>query len=80
MLKRAFYFQLFLLFFGEANGQNQFVFREGLAIANCHQYGRQAIYTDYFALRYFSPDYKTPKPGQVLFTDSKGQDAVSGKR
>jgi len=76
MKKRAFLIQLLLLLllFCEANAQSQFIFREGLAVGNCHQYGRQAVYTDQFAFRYFSPGYKTPKAGQVLFTNSSGQD------
>ncbi len=78
MKKRAFLIQLLLLLllllFCEANAQSQFIFREGLAVGNCHQYGRQAVYVDQFAFRYFSPGYKTPKAGQVLFTNSSGQD------
>ena len=64
----------FLLLFIPAAAQTEFVFREGLATGNCHQYGRQAMFTDQFACRYFAPDYQAPRPGLVLFTDSKSQE------
>jgi hypothetical protein len=56
--------------------QKEYVFREGLVIANCHNYARQAVNTDHFAYRYYSKDYKTPKAGMVLFTDSEGNDVA----
>jgi predicted esterase len=57
-----------------AGAQTEFVFREGLAISNAHQYGRQALFTDQFAARYFASDYQQPKPGSVLFTDARSQE------
>ncbi len=43
--------------------QTTFIFRDGLAISNCHQCGRQAMFTDQLALRMFSPAYQSPKTG-----------------
>ena len=64
----------FLLLVLPATAQTEFVFREGLVIGNCHQYGRQAMFTDQFAWRFFTPAFEAPKPGLVLFTDTKGQE------
>ena len=75
MTLKTFYLQVFLLLLClPAVAQTEFVFREGLAIGNCHQYGRQAMFTDQFAFRYFTPGYQAPKPGLVLFTDRGGQE------
>jgi dienelactone hydrolase len=67
---------LWLLLLIPAEAQTDFIFREGLVVGNCHQYGRQAMITDQFAARYFAPGYQTPKPGQVLFTDSQGREVA----
>ncbi len=72
---RSFYLQIsLLLLFIPAGAQTEVVLREGLAIGNVHQYGRQAMFTDQFAFRLFAPGYQTPKAGLTLFTDSKGQE------
>jgi predicted esterase len=39
-----------------------------------HQYGREGLYTDQFAYRFFSPDYRTPKAGVALYTNIKGEE------
>jgi hypothetical protein len=57
----------------EIKSQNAFKFTEGLICGPCHQYGREAIYTDQFAYRFYSEN-RTPLAGQVLFTDDKGKD------
>jgi dienelactone hydrolase len=59
-----------------ASAQSEILFSEGLAIANCHQYGRQATFTDQFAWRYFAPGYQSPKAGAALFTDDKGEPVI----
>jgi dienelactone hydrolase len=63
-----------LLLFIPVGAQTEVVLREGLAIGNVHQYGRQAMFTDQFAFRLFAPGYQAPKAGLTLFTDSKGQE------
>ena len=78
MRRNAFFYLLLalMIFPSTTFGQTEFIFREGLAIANCHQYGRQAIYTDQFSGRYFEPGYNTPKQGGILFKNSEGKDVV----
>ncbi|HNQ38161.1 MAG TPA: alpha/beta hydrolase-fold protein [Prolixibacteraceae bacterium] len=66
---------LFLLPLSGA-AQEEYVFSQGLAVGNCHQYGRQGFYSDQFAWRYFEPGFKAPKAGEVLYTDSTGRKAV----
>lgn len=76
MSRRIFYLLVLLLIlsFIPAGAQTGFVFREGLVAGNCHQYGRQAMFTDQFTARFYAPGYRVPKPGQVLFTDSQGRE------
>lgn len=74
MFKKNVFLFSFLLFFVGLNAQNSFTFREGLCVGNSHQYGREGLYTDQFAYRFFSPGYKSPKAGDVLFTNTNGQD------
>ena len=72
-----FYLLLTLMIFPFATfAQTEFIFREGLAISNCHQYGRQAVYTDQFSGRYFEPGYSTPKQGGILFKSSDGKEVA----
>ena len=59
-----------------AAAEEQFHFREGLAVGNCHNYGRQGFYADQFAWRYFQPGFRVPQAGDLLFTDSLGRTAV----
>jgi pimeloyl-ACP methyl ester carboxylesterase len=65
---------LALLPFIPAGAQDTIRFREGLAVARCQQYGRQALFTDQLAARMFSADYQRPKKGAVLFTDDQGRE------
>jgi len=78
MRRNAFFYLLlfFLNFPLTTFAQTEFIFREGLAIANCHQYGRQAFYTDQFSVRYFESGYNTPKQGGILFKNSDGKDVA----
>lgn len=74
---------LFLPWGGKAENQREtaassYNFREGLAVGNCHNYGRQGFYSDQFAYRYFEPGFRAPKAGEILYTDSTGR-AVSWK-
>ncbi len=59
-----------------AAAQDTIRFSEGLAIANSHQYGRQAQFTDQLAARMFAPGYVAPKEGGVLFTNAQGADVA----
>jgi poly(3-hydroxybutyrate) depolymerase len=62
-----------LLCFVTASAQEDYIFRQGLVIGNCHEYGRQAVNTDLFAYHYYSEGYKTPKAGTAVFSDSEGK-------
>lgn len=62
----------------QVEAQKTITFREGLAVANCQQYGRQAMFTDQLAARMFGPEYRKPEAGGVLFTNAQGQ-AVAWK-
>jgi len=78
MKRNAFFYLLLslIIFPLTTIAQTEFIFREGLAIANCHQYGRQAFYTDQFSVRYFESGYNTPKQGGILFKSSDGKDVA----
>lgn len=67
-------FLFLLLLYGSADGQEQHLFREGLAAGNCHQYGRQGFYSDQFAWHYFQPEFRAPRAGDLLFTDGRGNE------
>jgi dienelactone hydrolase len=56
--------------------ENIIRFREGIAISNSQQYGRQAMFTDQLAARMFAPGYAAPKAGAVLYTNDRGQEVV----
>ncbi len=78
MKRNAFFYLLLalIIFPFTTFAQNEFIFREGLAIADCHHYGRQAVYTDQFSFRYFESDYSTPKRGAILFKNSDAKDVA----
>ncbi|NJO68978.1 MAG: prolyl oligopeptidase family serine peptidase [Bacteroidetes bacterium] len=65
-----------LIIFQIAIGQPSHIFTQALAIGNAHQYGREGLFTDQFAFRYFAPGFQTPKAGVVLFTNDKGQEII----
>ncbi len=49
-------------------------FTEGLAVGPCHQYGREAIYTDLLTFQLIQKTFVTPTDGKVFMTDAKGQE------
>ena len=75
MIRKTFLFRVlfFILLCGTAGAQEPFLFREGLSVGNCHQYGRQGFYSDQFAWRYFQPDFRWPRAGDILYSDSQGK-------
>jgi len=76
MIRKTFLFRVlfFILLCGTAGAQEPFLFREGLSVGNCHQYGRQGFYSDQFAWRYFQPDFRRPRAGDILYSDSQGKE------
>ncbi|KAA3439781.1 alpha/beta hydrolase-fold protein [Rufibacter hautae] len=68
-------FTLLLLAFGSfAKAQNTHQFKKGLVVEDCHQYGREAIYTDQLAYQLYSKTLKKPAEGQVFLTNEKGKE------
>ncbi|MDP4209045.1 MAG: prolyl oligopeptidase family serine peptidase [Bacteroidota bacterium] len=70
-----FYFICFIAFitFWEVKAQHVISFTNGLIAGPCHQYGREAIYTDQLAFQLYKGALNSPKAGQILFTDEKVQ-------
>ncbi len=56
--------------------QDTIRFREGLALGNSHQYGRQALFTDQLAARMYTPGYQKPAASLALFTNAQGREVV----
>lgn len=54
--------------------QRDHQFTTGLAVANCHNYGREAIVTDHLAYLLYTGQLRQPKDGVKLTTDQEGLD------
>lgn len=78
--KDLFYILSLCLLFLSLNAYSQVshTFTSGLLVGSCHQYGREGLFTDQFAYRYFSGNFQKPFAGQVLYTNDKNQ-AISWK-
>ncbi|RDB07536.1 alpha/beta hydrolase-fold protein [Runella aurantiaca] len=63
---------LFIVHFGFA--QTAVPFKEGLAVGPCHQYGREAIYTDQLTYQLIRKTFQTPAEGKVFLTDAQGKE------
>lgn len=59
--------------------QSTYVFKEGLAAGPCHQYGREALYTDLLVHQLSQGKLVTPKEGNNLAVDKQGK-AIQWKR
>ena len=64
---------LILMFFQSITAQNNYIFTEGLAVGSCHQYGREALYTDHVAYQLIQGKIATPIEAGVLMTDKEGK-------
>ena len=62
---------LFLLASTISLAQNVYYFSEGLGVGPCHQYGREALYTDQLALQLYKGILVQPKEDQPLASDNK---------
>jgi poly(3-hydroxybutyrate) depolymerase len=77
MIQRFFLLLLLILVLTvPAKAQQEYLFREGLAISNCHDYARKAVNTDLFVLHYFSEGFTSPLAGRSPFSDVDGSEAV----
>ncbi|HEY4784572.1 MAG TPA: alpha/beta hydrolase-fold protein [Bacteroidales bacterium] len=56
-----------------AKAQRIVSFTEGLIAGPCHQYGREAVYSDQLAYQLYKGTLKSPEAGQPLFIDNNGK-------
>ena len=54
--------------------QTDYQFKTGLAVANCHRYGREAIAVDHLADLLYRGQLTTPKAESKLTTDEEGRE------
>ncbi len=57
-----------------SHAQITHAFTEGLAAGPCHQYGREAIYTDQLTYQLIQKTFVTPAEGRTLLTDAQGKE------
>lgn len=57
-----------------ANAQTDYLFKSGLAVADCHRYGREAIVTDRLAYQLYTGQLSSPVANGKLFTNDEGVD------
>jgi poly(3-hydroxybutyrate) depolymerase len=68
-------FTLFSLFlFLSSQAQTVYHFEEGLGVGPCHQYGREALYTDQLAYQLYKGILAKPQDGVSLLKNAKGED------
>ena len=76
-MKTCFYFiisTLYFLFLTPNYAQTTHTFTEGLVVGPCHQYGREAIYTDQLTYQLIQKTFVKPIEGTILLTNDKGQE------
>jgi predicted peptidase len=73
---KHFVFTLFSLLAISITGTAQKIyhFEEGLGVGPCHQYGREALYTDQLAYQLYSGTLLKPQDGLTLMKNDKGED------
>ncbi|MCF0070101.1 prolyl oligopeptidase family serine peptidase [Dyadobacter sp. CY261] len=69
-MKKIFATLSLLFVFSQNQAQSVYHFKDGLAIGPCHQYGREALYTDQLAYQLYKGTLK-PQEGGVLLSDAK---------
>ncbi|MDX2070354.1 MAG: alpha/beta hydrolase-fold protein [Haliscomenobacter sp.] len=74
-MKKTNYFTFFTLFLfcQTLFAQTTFTFTKGLAAGPCHQYGREALYTDLLVHQLIQGKLNTPSEGNTLATDKTGK-------
>lgn len=71
------WFSLFLIAISSLSyAQTAYSFKNGLAVANCHRYGREAVVTDQLAYQLYTGQLKKPVAGGKLTTIKPGEDIV----
>ena len=56
-----------------AYAADPYIFRSGLVLPQCHNYGRTLVYTDQLAYLMGSGQFKTPSVDLVAFTNQRGE-------
>lgn len=72
MIKSCFFVFLFFLCH-TVFAQSTYTFTKGLAAGPCHQYGREALYTDLLVHQLIQSKLITPSEGSTLATDKTGK-------
>lgn len=70
-MKKIFATLSLLFVLNQSDAQSVYHFEDGLAVGPCHQYGREALYTDQLAYQLYKGALK-PQEGSLLLTDAKG--------
>lgn len=75
-MKSSFYllFTLSFFFLNAIHAQTTHNFTEGLVAGPCHQYGREAIYTDQLTYQLINKTFSPPTEGKTLLTDAQGKE------
>jgi lysophospholipase L1-like esterase/predicted esterase len=71
-MKRCCLFVIFFLTLNICQGQTTYTFTDGLGAGPCHQYGREAIFTDLLAHQLIQGKLVPPAEGGILATDKQG--------
>lgn len=72
-MKTLRYFVFLFLFCNSVFAQSTYTFTKGLAAGPCHQYGREALYTDLLVHQLIQGKLNTPSEGNTLATDKNGK-------
>jgi dienelactone hydrolase len=59
-----------------AKAQDAYQFTKGLVVEDCHQYGREALYTDQLAYQLYNGSLKQPAAGQEFAVGDSGKAIV----
>ncbi|AEE51584.1 alpha/beta hydrolase-fold protein [Haliscomenobacter hydrossis] len=72
-MKSTHFILLFLLFCQAIFAQSTYTFTEGFGAGPCHQYGREALYTDLLVHQLIQGKLSTPTEGSTLTNDKQGK-------
>ncbi|WP_428663897.1 alpha/beta hydrolase-fold protein [Runella sp.] len=75
-MNKPFYLLIFAFIFiiSLSHAQTVRPFTEGLVVGPCHQYGREAIYTDQITYQLIKKTFVTPTEGKSVLTDAQGKE------
>lgn len=73
-MRKTFALLTLLFSFTQVYSQSVYHFEDGLGVGPCHQYGREALYTDQFAYQLYKGTLAKPQDGGLLLKGPKGED------